>query len=249
MQPRFNFYDFVGYIIPGTLGTLFTVAFLNRVLGVGELSLDSISGFSGTLLFLILIYFVGHVIQALGRIVEQKEVERWGGWPSERFLRPEDTRYSSEFKEQLLGTAMEYFTVKPVTAEAGSERIRQWRQELFGLCYALIVQKGVAQHTETYNGIYGLWRGLLVSFYVGFWVFLVESLKHVWWIASIATTTGGDGISRVQLEPFALSVIATLFFGMSLPFARSRFKHFGERFVDSVYRNFLAYYQSTKEVR
>ncbi len=249
MQPRFNFYDFVGYIIPGTLGTLFAVSFLNRVLGIGELSLDSISGFSGTLLFLILIYFIGHVIQALGRMVEKKEVERWGGWPSERFLRPENTRYSSEFKEHILGAAMEYFTVKAVAAEAGSERIRQWRQELFGLCYSLIVQKSVAQHTEIYNGIYGLWRGLLVSFYIGFWVFLIESVKHAWTIASIATTTGSAGIGRVHLEPFALSVTATLFFGLSLPFARSRFKHFGERFADSVYRNFLAYYQSMKEVR
>lgn len=243
MKDKFNLYDLLGYIVPGTLVCILLILFFNRVLGISSLTLESFQSFGESLIFLIVAYFVGQLVQARANVVEEKEIRSWGGWFSQQFLRDSDGHYGTDFKKKLKNSIKEYFDIDVSAKESGDKEY----QEAFNLCYSLIVQKGAAQHTEIHNGIYSLYRGFIVTCQLGVLLFSIELAKHISIIGFKWIVLRHFPMSEYGLEGVLVSFIFILLFLGGLTYSKKRLKRFGRRFADSVYRNFYVYYISWKK--
>lgn len=246
MQSKFNFYDFVGYVIPGALILLLLYWF---ILGFFNLELlIKVTSIGESLLFLAASYFLGHLIQALGNLIEKKQVEKWGGWFSEQFLRDDNEYYTPEFKSKLKECAQEIFGLSLNSSSEDEQIKKNKRQETFSLCYSLVVQEDAAIHTEIFNGIYSLYRGLLASVWVGVVVSGIISLKHLlWFLFSLLDWTLPKSeffyFEKLQLE---LGIAFLIFFIVTIRPLESRFKRFAKHFANSVYRNFYVWCKRIK---
>ncbi len=242
MQNKFNFYDFVGYVIPGSLACVF-ILWLFAGLFAFTIPIE-VKSVGESILFLGLAYFVGHLVQAYGNSIETKSVNKWGGWFSEQFLRDENSYYTPIFKSALRDAMKSVFGE---TAEFGGndESHKARRQELFNLCYTLIVQEGAALHTEIFNGVYSLYRGMLAATNIGIVVSLSIIIKQV--ILLLLTLCK----SNVMSNPFwhfsdfhlSLGIGVFIFLFLIRQALGTRFKRFAQHFANSVYRSFYVWFK------
>lgn len=237
MTSRFSFYDFLGYIIPGAILLLAVIYWAESVLEFDLVTVASISDVGQTTLFLIVAYLVGHLMQAFGRRLEKTEAKS-SGYFSVRFLRPDATFYTQDFKKQLLDAIQETFALTPLVDPPDNETRDRRLQEMFNVCYTYVIQRGIGQHAEIHNATYGFFRGALVLWLVVIPLFFVAVLRH----ASIAVASALD----YNETPFdeakwhlVVAGMAVLLAGVTYPIVRERFQHFGRRFVDAVYRSFF----------
>jgi len=244
MTSRFSFYDFLGYIIPGTILLLAVVYWAESVVDFDLLTLGSISDLGQTALFLAVAYLVGHLMQAFGRLIETHEVKRWGGYFSVQFLRPDDTNYTEGFKAKLLRAIHDTFSLDPVENPPDDTTRDARLQEMFNICYTFVVQRGIAQHAEIHNATYGFFRGSLVLWLAVIALFIVAVIRH----ASIAIA-GALDYSDTSFDDLKWHLVTAgvtvALAAATLPFLRGRFAHFGRRFVDAVYRSFYAFVSSS----
>lgn len=243
MTSRFSFYDFLGYIIPGAILLLAVIYWAESVLEFDLVTVGSISGVGQTTLFLIVAYLVGHLMQAFGRRFEVRETERWGGYFSVQFLRPDDTFYTDDFKGKLLDAIHTTFGLAPLADPPDDEARDRRLQEMFAICYTYVIQRGIAQHAEVHNATYGFFRGSLVLWLSVIVLFFLAELRH----ASVAVASALDynqtPIDDVKWH-LVIAGVAVLLATFTLPLLRDRFAHFGRRFVDAVYRSFYAFVSS-----
>lgn len=243
MSNRLNFYDFLSYIIPGSLAVFLVLYFMGSILGTPGVLISYVSGFGETIVFLIVGYFAGHLIQARGRQIELRQKDEWGGYFSIQFLRESNDFYTADFRRTLKRNAESEFGL-PVDI-AGNGVIQEQKdkryQEIFNLCYDFVVQKGVSRSTDIHNGIYGMFRGAIVVWEIGIFVALVAAVRHA---AFLGYRFYSMGVSYHEPETTQLiiGIVLLVFFLGTKRFLKARFKHFGQRFVDSVFRNFLAYH-------
>jgi len=169
MIAKFNLYDFIANLVPG-------LTFLWAFERLGKLGgWDSPFPMSGQLaetsVLIVLSYVTGLMLQALAeRITEKKVLLRlWGGFPSARWLLPDDTKFSSAFKQRVLDLVTERFKVAvapELPAGCTPENERQIRlkknQELFYLCYNYV--DNLNPRPQIFNAQYGLFRCLLTTF-------------------------------------------------------------------------------------
>jgi hypothetical protein len=128
---KFNLYDQVGYLLVGSIASV--VAYADFVL------LDAkFPEFNALTLpiWLIVAYFLGHVIQAIANLVIKEKKGEF-----------------SDSEKAILETAKTYF---------GLEKASDG--EVWNLCYMLASAKDVTGHVQTFNAFYSLYRGWLVVF-------------------------------------------------------------------------------------
>jgi len=242
MNNKFNFYDFIGYVIPGSLGCVFLYWFSEGFFGF-SLHLE-VKSIGESILFLGLAYFIGHLIQTYGNAIEKSAVRGWGGWFSEQFLRDDNSYYTPVFKSALRESMK---TVFGESAELGTndETQRTRRQELFNLCYTLIVQEGAALHTEIFNGVYSLYRGMIAATNIGIIVSAVITAKHILLLLLPLLTISVPSSPFWFFSDFHLGVGIGAFISSILirrPM-KERFKRFAQHFANSVYRSFYVWFK------
>lgn len=242
MHNKFNFYDFIGYVIPGSLGCVFLYWLINGFFGFYfYLEFKSIGE---SILFLALAYLIGHLIQTYGNLIEKSAVREWGGWFSEQFLRDDNSYYTTAFKSALRESIK---TVFHESAELGTndETQRQRRQELFNLCYALIVQEGVALHTEIFNSVYSLYRGLIAATNVAIVVSAVITVKYILLLLLPFFRVSIPLSHFWSFSVFHLGIgISTLILSLLVRIPlKERLKRFAQYFANSVYINFYAWFK------
>ena len=239
MEPKFNFYDFVGYVIPGGLFLLFIYWLLIAFVSISiPLKLDSIGD---SLLILILSYTFGHLLQSLSNKIESNLVRKWGGWHSIQLLTADNEFYTDEFKTKIFEFAEEIFGVVPPNHD--EEEQSKKRNEIFNLCYSLVVQEDIAQHTEIFNGLYSLYRGLIAVNMIGIFIMTIITLKHLLWLALFFLNTNlpSGNIWNFNELQLGLSITFLLLLVASKPWLESRLERFSQHFADSVYRNFYVW--------
>jgi hypothetical protein len=236
---KFNFYDFLGYIIPGSFLTLVFAYLLFSSLGETDVLVKNLSGFGETIIFLVIGYFVGHLIQVRGAWIEREEKKRWGGWFSIQFLRKDNNHYTEDFKRRLKESAEKQFGI--VEIKGGRKEIRDRRyQEIFQLCYTSVVQKGASGQADIFNAICLMLRGILavcevVAIIAGLAVvFDIYQLINYWRESAMTYFMG-----ELPSLAIAAAILAIALFLRLRPVLRDRLKHFAELFVDSIYRNFV----------
>jgi hypothetical protein len=155
MNRTFDFYEYAGFIIPGAALTLGLLLFFPE--GRALFTKDGVT-FGELGLFMVVAYAAGQLVQGIGNLVEWLWWKPWGGMPSKRvlaghYLTPERRKRLIEAlkKDPRVSRNLE-------TAE---------KAEYSGIVrevYALVSGAGKAARVDTFNGNYGLLRGLAAAF-------------------------------------------------------------------------------------
>lgn len=169
MTAKFNLYDFIASLIPG-LVFLWTVEQLAK-LGGWSSPFPSSGQLPETSMLVALGYVTGLMLQAVSERVTEKQVlfRIWGGFPSARWLLPDDPKFSASYKTRVLELIAERFKVKTepdIPEHSHPAKKRELRlkknQELFYLCYNAV--DNLSPRPQIFNAQYGLFRCLLTMF-------------------------------------------------------------------------------------
>ena len=219
MLARFGLYDFFANIIPG----IFFLWALGTVLDVLNLkqALPLTGGLAETSVLMVVGYLTGLLLQGVSQLLTERVlIWWWNGFPSDRWLLPEDTRLSAEYKADLNAALSRRFNLTLEQAPSRDPQDRRVKQahEVFYRCYRSVEK--ASDLPQTFNAQYGLFRGLVTTFLllalisVGFvvWqVYLTHALApspHLFFaIASFA----GVGVcyyrTKKRAEDFAKAVL------------------------------------------
>jgi hypothetical protein len=238
MLDKFNFYDLLGYLIPGGTVVLVLYWFAREVVVLPVPTLPTDLG--GSLLFLGLSYAVGNVVQTVGSWYEKNWVNRreCGQRLSERLLAANDRRLSTGLKKQIIDCAQAKFGLSLDAHDSDPKVGRIAPRELFDLCYALVVQKGLAQHTEIFLAINGLARGMIFASWVGILIGVATVLNATRAIPLGPAPSPLKGGENPQLVAGAAGLVA---FAIAAWLMRKAFNRFRLYFATSVYNSFVAF--------
>jgi len=128
---KFNVYDQVGYLLVGAISLI--VLYLDSLFfdfRFPKFDLNS------SIIWLIVTYFLGHVIQSIANIIIKEKKEDF-----------------NEKEKKILEIAKEFFEIKNL-----SER------EVWNLCYMMAFAKDITGQISTFNAYYSLYRGWFVIF-------------------------------------------------------------------------------------
>lgn len=169
MIARFNFHDFLANMIPGLM-FLWCAQRLSELAG-WTLPMDFAGGLAETSILITLSYITGLLFQGLSQGLVEKHILKplWGGFPSERWLLPEDKHFSEAYKTRLLDLIREQFGVStdpdlPPDCSPKQERKLRLKKnyELFRLVFHAIGE--ASPRPQIFNAHYGLFRVLLTMF-------------------------------------------------------------------------------------
>jgi hypothetical protein len=150
---KMTFYEQVGIVIPGSVfvfGLLFFFPALQTVLTKDGVSLGDLG------IFVLLSYAAGHLIAAIGNMGEIWFWRFFGGMPTDWITRTDTTLLSSaqvELVEKKLQTRLR-INEKPRELDP-----KVW-WPISRQIYADIAKNGKPERIDTFNGRYGLNRGL-----------------------------------------------------------------------------------------
>ncbi|HZP00482.1 MAG TPA: hypothetical protein VFD30_09330 [Terriglobia bacterium] len=157
----FDFYEFAGVIAPGTV-VLWGAALLQPKFRTLLISKDLTVGGLG--LFVILAYVAGQLVQAVGNGVETVWWRLWGGMPTDWIRTGRGSLLSEPQAKALhehLGSRLKLqlpASMREISAKAWMGVTRQ--------VYAAVAAQGRAGRIDTFNGNYGLNRGIVSSLLV-----------------------------------------------------------------------------------
>lgn len=212
----FKFYDVVGVLVPGALLLLLaTWALPNWQAALLSSNSSNISvGDFG--LFVVLAYVVGQLVQAFGDGMESFYWRIWGGLP---------TDWVRTGRHDLLGTeqlrSLQDRIPLLVRRKHGSDSrnsIQQMTRVEWTLTvrhmYAAIAAESCAGRVDTFNGIYGLNRGLTCVFALGAIFTTVDDVFLItppipWIMVGLFLIAGTITLSR--MHRFAITYARELF--------------------------------------
>jgi hypothetical protein len=229
MIARFDLYDFVANLIPG-LVFLWCVQVLAGLFG-WTLPLEFTGGLAETSLLIAQGYITGLLLQGVSQGLVERRVLKplWGGFPSERWLLPDDDHFSAAYKTRLLELIRERFKVATepgIPSDCPPERARSLRlkknRELFYLIYHHVGE--TSPRPLTFNAHYGLFRVLLT----------MSAFLAILAIGGLAWSAFRRPDQMVAFTLWAALFLAATFI------AYFRAKKRGEDFAQSVFDLFMA---------
>lgn len=179
MKKEFSFYEFVGIIVPSV--TLLFFCELLFELSSGK-SIVDFSKIGDTLIFVIIAYGIGHLLQSIGNMYEWIIWKIYGGMPS-AWLTNE-----SRFKQTLFDTEQNKKIKQMLFLRFGETENKDYGRDT----YNYLVIKNITGRTDIFNGNYSLFRGLAVAFLI---------------LGCIALNLFGW---KYSLIPIALYILATM---------------------------------------
>ena len=157
---QFDFYEFTGILLPGAI-VLTGLVLLFPGWGLPTLIKDISVGGLG--LFVVLAYAAGHVVQAVGNLVEAVWWKAWGGLPSD-WLRTKPSRLLAAQQISALEKRIrerQGLDGFDITSAAATDWYAITRQ-----IYADVASAGRSARIDTFNGNYGLNRGIAAGLLV-----------------------------------------------------------------------------------
>jgi len=154
---KLSFYEQVGIVTPGALflfGMMFYVSGLRDIFAKDSVSVGGLG------IFVIISYAIGHLLAALGNVIENLYWHIRGGMPSDWIVGP---------KPRLLTPAQIVKVEALIAARFGlilspfAELTRKTWFPIFRQIYSDVEKHGKPGRGDTFNGIYGLNRGLCAA--------------------------------------------------------------------------------------
>jgi hypothetical protein len=174
---KFSFYEQVGIVMPGAVflfGLMFYQPELRDIFVKDGISVGALG------IFVIISYAIGHLLAALGNAIENLYWALRGGMPSNWIVGPNPRLLSSIqiIKVETLTAVRLGLTVPPVAELTTKTWIPIFRQ-----IYSDVEKHGKPERGNTFNGNYGLNRGLCAaSFALAVAIFIQAPAQ---WILSL----------------------------------------------------------------
>jgi hypothetical protein len=154
---KLSFYEQVGIVTPGAVflfGMMFYIPGLREVFAKDGVSVGGLG------IFIIISYAIGHLLAALGNLIENLYWRIRRGMPSDWIVGPEPRLLSSAQIAKVEALIAERFgLILPPFAELTP---KTW-YPIFRQIYSDVEKHGKPGRGDTFNGIYGLNRGLCAS--------------------------------------------------------------------------------------
>jgi ABC-type transport system involved in cytochrome bd biosynthesis fused ATPase/permease subunit len=166
----FDFYEFTGVLCPGV------VVLFSMVLIVPEFApiLQDQSVTVGALgLFVVLSYVAGHLVQAFGNLLENGIWRIFGGIPTD-WVRTRKHKLLTDSQAATVEQRLRDQMGKPLADLTAGEWYTMTRS-----VYAMVANAGRSTRVDTFNGNYGLFRGLVAAFLLSD-VIVVATLTFEW---------------------------------------------------------------------
>lgn len=178
---KLTFYEQVGIVIPGSIvlfGALFYFPELKALLAKNGFSVGELG------VFVLLAYAAGHLIAALGNAGEYFLWRMAGGMPSEWLTRDQTRLLSSQQRELLPQKIQSRLGIK-INSVRGLDRNTWWT--ITRQIYADVAKNGKPERIDTFNGNYGLNRGLAAALIV---LACVAATRAQWLAAMLLGVAG-----------------------------------------------------------
>lgn len=168
MVEKFDYYDAIAHLIPGTVACLFLLLTFD-LLGIALPKLD-LGVLANAGIGIAVAYTVGHLLQSIASSLEPLYYALWGGKPSIRLLLEKSQQFSDKQRIQLIDELTHFFNVQEKRPDDRRAE-RNFYQRLFERCMALCNRNKLGR-VEAFNAIYGFHRVLLTTFLLGFVTYL-----------------------------------------------------------------------------
>jgi len=158
MIARFSIYDLIAAVIPGIF-FLWAVSFMSS-----SIDIPFTGGLAETSVLVALGYVTGLILQGISQgLTEKILLKAWGGFPSARWLLPDDNKFSNEYKSKIKQIVEDKYSLKADDEQSKEEQLKR-NQEIFYLCYNAVDKEKLSDRPQIFNAHYGLFRCLLTTF-------------------------------------------------------------------------------------
>jgi hypothetical protein len=217
MISRFSLYDFIAALIPGIL-FLWAISIF-----VSPIEIHFTGGLAETSVLLALGYVTGLILQGISQgLTEKILLKAWGGFPSARWLLPDDNKFSIEYKSKIKEIVRVKYSVKDDDDQPKKEQLKK-NQEIFYICYNAVDKEQLSERPQIFNAHYGLFRCLLTTFTL---LFLFD--------------LGVLLFAKPQKKSAICGVLVFTIVGAVVSYFRTKKR--GEDFAKSIYDLFLVQY-------
>src|ERR1700733_934692 len=175
MSEKFNYYDAIANLVPGTIACLF-VFYTLLLLGIVVPKLD-LGSLGEVGVGVAVAYTMGHLLQSLASTFEPFYFHVWGGKPAIRLLKFTSPQFSQEQRSALVEDLVRYFKVTQKCPDDPSGA-KQFHQRLFDQCMTLCNRNKLGR-VASFNAVYAFHRALLTTFLIGFLAYSVIGVLHV----------------------------------------------------------------------
>jgi hypothetical protein len=165
-------------------------------------------------------YVTGLILQGISQgLTEKILLKAWGGFPSARWLLPDDKKFSKEYKSKIKQIVEDKFSVQADSEQSKEAQLKR-NQEIFYLCYNAVDKEKLSDRPQIFNAHYGLFRCLLTTFTL---LFLFE----------LGVLLSGE----LQKKSIICAVLIITIIGAVVSYFRTKKR--GEDFAKSIYDLFL----------
>jgi|SRR6056297_3115473 len=221
MISRFSLYDFIAAVIPGIL-FLWGISIVANSIGI-----PFKGGLAETSVLVALGYVTGLILQGISQgLTEKILLKAWGGFPSARYLLPDDNKLSKEYKQKIKEIVRVRYSVVSDDDQSREKQLKK-NQEIFYLCYNAVDQENLSDRPQLFNAHYGLFRCLLTTFTLLF-LFALSVLLF----------------TENQRESIIFGVLVFTIIGAIVSYFRTKKR--GEDFAKSIYDLFLVRFSEQK---
>ena len=157
MSDKFDAYDYIGVIAPGSV-TILAAAVIYPELKLINIGTEASVGGLG--FFLIISFVVGHLLQSLGSLIGKALWLPFGGLPSQWVLKDNQSLLS---KDQAAALFTKVTALRPNFVRTAEDASSEWvpiTREIF----ALVQAASRSDRIDTFNRSYGLMRGMASGF-------------------------------------------------------------------------------------
>jgi len=197
---KFDYYDAIAHLIPGTIGCLVILYFCD-IFGIA-LPKPQVGSLGGLGIGIAIAYVIGHFLQSIASVLEPAYYFVWGGKPSIRLLESRSNLFSDDQRLQLLREFIDFLGVSEPCPHDKKARSNYY-QRIFARCMA-VCNRNKLGRVEAFVTSYGFHRVLLTTFLLTFGLCAtvwgatrfgsihlaaekVDLLKLMVWIAGIST--------------------------------------------------------------
>jgi hypothetical protein len=199
---QFDFYEFTGILVPGATAVAGVLMLVPGLMPMSAVKDFSIGGFG---LLVVLAYVAGHLVQAIGNLVEWLWWKAWGGMPTD-WVRTTPTNLLAEAQISTLPKAIaEQLKLADVDIRKTS------REQWYSITHqigAAVDAAGRGSRVQTLNGNYGLNRGLTAALVVVLVVALTA--KPADWVV-LGGLSAGIGLALARMHRFGKHQARELF--------------------------------------
>lgn len=189
-----SFYEQAGLLLPGAIllfGLLLLIPELKPLFVDGGITIGGLG------LFLLIAYALGHLVAAGGNLMEAVMWLPAGGKPTSWVRNPRRTRLLTPSQHEALVAKVNARLGLRLDAIRGLTK-REWEGH-FGLLYRDVLKAGDCPRLETFNGNYGLNRGLAAALVTLMVVAAARQPENwLWYVAALAVAFAGYAFRTIR---------------------------------------------------